>query len=152
MAKVIDKPTKDTSAADQAADELEILNPDVTLPILGERITVREYSHLEQLQLKTRAAPLCAALAQLISASADVHFEEIEEVFEDFEPSVNFLISQSIGKPEDYRGSLPGSLADELTITWWMVNRSFFIKGARRVLRALEKQQNPSAGQPSTPA
>ena len=150
MAEIVPKPETTPSAADQAAEELQILNPDAVLQILGETITVREYSHVEQLALKPRVANLSSALAALISASDDTHYEEIEALFEDYEPDVSYLISQSIDKPESYRNGLPGSMADQITVTWWVVNRGFFIKSARRVLRALEKQQNQSAGQTST--
>lgn len=111
--------------------ELEILFPDRQINIGGKNITVRELRFAEQLRWQSILNKIAESFDGVdvenvnffenALAILGFHAEELLEI-------VAFCCEQS----KEWIESLPASQGEELLITWWTVNNSFFV---RRLLR-----------------
>lgn len=130
MATKIDQ-SKITQTANQESSDLEILFPDREIVIAGKVLNVRELRFAEQLKWQPILNELAETLEEVnmddvnfidhVLARLGLHIDKLLDV-------VAFCCDQ----PRDWIESLPASSGEELIITWWTVNSSFF---ARRLLR-----------------
>lgn len=147
MAKRVQQQEQPTSSAADAALDLATIFPESTISINGENITVNEYPFVTWVGLKQHHHQFIAQLTQLV-ADADDHLlvDDLLEFFEDHFTDMCSLISDSIHKPWEWLDTLQDSDMQQLVLTWWQVNKHFFLRAIGRNLR---KQNKPSAGQTS---
>lgn len=140
-----------TSAAPKGAagaNDLSILHPDQTMEIAGQTLSVREYRHVEGLQLRARYKPFFEALYALFNVEgASPGFDEIAELMVEHEDAMLGLVSASAGVPREWIKQLDDQDGDALMLAWWAVNSPFFIRWVlRRAAQAGLRKALPSAG------
>lgn len=149
MAERVEPTHPEPSAAEQAAEDLSVMFPDSSITIAGETVIVTEYPFLQWLELKPLHTEFLASLAELVGHSdSGIELDELMEFFEDQFEHVQALIAASIDRPLEFFKPLKEAVINELVITWWHVNKNFFLKSVRRTLRKQNKVL--SAGQTST--
>lgn len=149
MAERVSPTSQDTSAAEQAAEDLTVLFPDQTIKLLGEAISVTEYPFMKWLELKPICIEMNQQFADFISAEKDVDVDEILECFENHFEIMQTLLCESIHKPVEFLKKLPDAEMQLLLLTWWGINKHFFLKSAHRIVR---KTKTQSDGQTSSSA
>lgn len=150
MAEKVVQPTisQDSSAA-KAAEDLNILMPNKTIPIGGENIEVKEYPFMVWLKLKPRCHGLVEDLAEFLDREDDILTDELLEFFENHFQFMTTLLCESIHQPVEFLEQLSDEEMNLLLMTWWVVNKHFFLKSANRLLRAKALKDQPSDGQTS---
>jgi hypothetical protein len=149
MAQRVEANSPETSAAEQAAEDLAVMFPDSSITIAGEAIIVTEYPFLQWLQLKPLHSEFLDDLAELVGHSEEgITTDELMEFFEDQFEHVQALIAASIDRPLAFFKPLKSDEVDTLMLTWWHVNKNFFLKSVHRARRKQNKVL--SAGQTST--
>lgn len=123
----VGKVRKRKSAADQAADELQALDPTVTVSVKGEEVTVREYGFFQKSRVAHRGKAFIAAL-QGIVCDGDVEdvWDEIWTLFGDHEDFVRYAIAEAVGKPVSWVCSLADDEIEPLAYLWFGVAGRFF--------------------------
>jgi len=149
MAERVNSTSQDTSAAEQAAEDLTVLFPDQTIQLLGEAISVTEYPFIKWLELKPICIEMNQQFADFISAERDVDVDEILECFENHFEVMQTLLCESIHKPVEFLKRLSDAEMQLLLLTWWGVNKHFLLKSAHRIVR---KNKTQSDGQTSSSA
>lgn len=153
MAKKIDQATK--PAKDATGDELEILVPERDIEIAGVAITVREYSFIEGLKLRSKMQPLIDALYKSITATAMPELEDIIIILSEQNELVVELVAQSANVAVSWIEELGQEDGYRLMLTWWAVNGPFFVSTAvQRVhaamaVKARQLQSKAQAGHKS---
>jgi hypothetical protein len=134
------KPAKSPAAA--PANELEVLHPERILVVGGERVTMREYGHVEWLRLLPTAAPLVDAIAALLEADRDPSYEEALDIVARHIDRVLPLVLQACGMTAEAFDKLKPDDGELLLMTWWGCNGRFFVQRAinRVVVRSQERQ------------
>ncbi|RKS87136.1 hypothetical protein DES39_0351 [Orbus hercynius] len=111
--------------------ELSILFPDSRMTISGRDIVVRELRFAEQLRWQATLNDIARSFDEM-----NVHninfFEEGLTVLGNHADKLLDIVAFCCDQPRDWIESLPASQGEELLITWWTVNNSFFV---RRLLR-----------------
>lgn len=146
--RVEEQLSQDTSAAEQAAEDLNVLFPNQTIPIGGKYILVQEYPFVKWLELK----PQCLPIIEVLSTFADqeqIFIDDLIECFEDHFDLMKMLYSESIQQPIEFLAQLKADEMELLMFTWWAVNKHFFLKSVARLLR---KKIKLSDGQTSSNA
>lgn len=142
MAERVEPSSHESSAAEQAAEDLNVLFPHQTIPIGGKDILVQEYPFMQWLELKLLHTEFLDELAELVGHSDDgIEIDELMEFFEDRFKHVQALIAASIDRPLEFFKMLKSDEVDSLVLTWWHVNKNFFLKSVRRKLRKQNKAQ-----------
>lgn len=142
MAERIKPTSREPSAAEQAAEDLTVMFPDSSITIAGEAIVVTEYPFLQWLELKPLHAEFLDEFAELVGQSDQgIDVDELMEFFEDQFQHVQALIAASIDRPLEFFSSLKSSEVEVLTLTWWNVNKHFFLRSVHRKLRKQNKAQ-----------
>lgn len=153
MAKKIDRAAKPVK--DESANELEILVPERDIEIAGTAITVREYSFIEGLKLRSKMQPLIDALYKSITATAMPELEDIIIILSEQNELIVELVAQSAGVEIDWIEELGQEDGYRLMLTWWAVNGPFFVSTAvQRVhaalaVKARQAQSKVQAGRAS---
>lgn len=140
--------SQDTSAAENAAEDLSVLFPDHTIIIADQSIRVTEYPFIKWLELKPLCSGLIAELAML-SGQDQIEVDEIFECFENHFDVMKTLFCESIHKDISFLSKLSDTDIQMLMLTWWGVNKHFFLRSAKRILRKTNQQ---SDGQTSSSA
>ena len=149
MAERVKPTATEPSAAEQAAEDLTVMFPDSTVSIAGESITVSEYPFMQWLQLKPAHLPFLEELAELVGHAAEgVVMDDLMEFFENQFQHVQALLAASTNKPEEFFNGLLAHDIELLMMTWWSVNKHFFLRSVHRTLRKQSKA--PSDGQTSS--
>ncbi len=148
--RVDEQPSQDTSAAEKAAEDLTVLLPDQTIELLGKKIIVTEYTFMQWLELKPLCTEITQQFADFINAEKDVDADDILECFENNFKVMQTLLCVSISASLDFLKRLKDADMQALLLTWWGVNKHFFLRSAHRMVRAQIKQQ--SDGQTSSSA
>ena len=134
------------------AKDLEILQPDVTLEIQGETVTVREFTFLEGIQLVDTVKPVVEDLAAYMLGGVDLDDEVslgiLSEIMARRTGEMLKLMSQATGKSEDWITALPDADGQLLLLTFWQVNSHFFVR--RLVMRTIAHQPETSASEKSS--
>ncbi|MCO1335467.1 hypothetical protein MO867_14100 [Microbulbifer sp. OS29] len=150
MAKKLEK--KETA---ESQDDLEILHPERTLNIAGEKITVREYGFVEGLRLRSLSAPFLKALHQVMSSSQELSLEAVLDIIADHHEITLQLMAVAIDREVEWLHSLNDTEGNLLMMTWWAVTGPFFLRSVqqRRIaeLVADRAQKTAPAGETSTP-
>lgn len=147
MVKKVDNPNQPNESAAQAAEDLEVLFPDQNITLQGQDITVTEYPFMTWLALKPSCTDIIQQFAEFISAEKDVDLDEILECFENHFEIMRTLLCESIHKPVEFLKRLSDAEMQLLLLTWWGVNKHFFLKSAHRIVR---KTKTQSDGQTSS--
>jgi hypothetical protein len=116
-------------------NELEILHPERTVVLAGQRVTVREYGHVEWLRLLAVAAPLVDAIAAQLEAGGTPAYEEALAIVAQHIDGMAPLVCQACGMEAEAFERLNPDDGELLLMTWWGVNGRFFVQ------RALTKVQ-----------
>ncbi len=115
-------------------DDLAVLFPDVQLRIGGQEITVRELRFAQQIQFNAELA----ALADELSQAANVYeaspraINTLLDVLINHWPNLKQLVAASVEQDVAWIEALNGDEGEALLMTWWTVNRGFFV---RRLMR-----------------
>lgn len=141
--------TPATSAAKEAADELAIMKPDVTLPIDGVPVTFREYEFFEGLEVAHRLSGFIDDMARTIGS--DLRYDRVRRLFGVHREQVIPAAAQSAGVEPAWVAGLKGNSAELFLSTWFGVNAGFFVHEAVVSLREANLRRAP-AGEPSSPA
>ncbi|MFU8924897.1 DUF6631 family protein [Acinetobacter puyangensis] len=140
------KPPQDPAA--QAAEDLATIFPETTITIAGETITVNEYTFMKWVQLKSLHKDFIQALSELVAQSGEgVLVDDLFEFFEDHSTDLSSFLSDSIGKDWEWLEPLTDADMTVLLMSWWQVNKHFFLRAIHRNMRHQAKQ---SAGQTSS--
>ncbi len=141
MAERVKPESRESSAAEKAAEELTVIFPDASITIAGEKIIVAEYPFIQWLELKPLHTEFLDELAELVGHSEEgLLIDDIMEFFENqFLQHVRVLISASINKPTEFFKPLKSDEVEELTLSWWSVNKHFFLRSVQRTLRKQNK-------------
>lgn len=110
----------------QAEKDPEILFPDETLPIAGERVTVREFRFAEGLRAIALARPILAALREI--PEGDDNPELVDQVLADHLDAWLALIAMSTDKDVEWVKGLPDADGQSLAMAFWRVNGAFFMR------------------------
>ncbi|HET7300228.1 MAG TPA: DUF6631 family protein [Oleiagrimonas sp.] len=160
MARKVDPNAKPTPppAAEPDISDLAIIHPDMTLPIAGRSVTVREYRFTNGMRARAKGAPLIADLERLVASPevAEATTEDYLDLLATHADLVRELMLDSVeGIDADWMDSLDDADGTELLLAWWGVCGRFFI---RRVLAKMREQiakqflQAASAGATSSDA
>ena len=140
MAERVKTESRETSAAEKAAEDLAVMFPDSSLTIAGELIIVAEYPFMQWLELKPLHTEFLDELAELVGHSEEgILIDDLMEFFENQFQHVQALISASISKPKEFFKPLKSAEVDDLTLIWWEVNKHFFLRSVQRTLRKQNK-------------
>ena len=140
MAERVKTESRETSAAEKAAEDLTVIFPDASITIAGEKIIVTEYPFIQWLELKPLHTEFLDELAELVGHSEEgILIDDLMEFFENQFKHVQALISASINKPTEFFKPLKSAEVDELTLSWWNVNKHFFLRSVQRTLRKQNK-------------
>lgn len=124
---------------EQAVHDLSVLFPNQTVFIQGQNITVNEYPFVQWLQLRQQYSAFIDKFTALMSNQDDVLVDDVLMFFEDEFSDVQGLILASINQSSDFLNTVSASEMESLMLTWWQVNKHFFI---RSMVRAMRKNQN----------
>ena len=150
MAKIVKdtKKAKKESAA-QAAEDLNVIFPDLTITINGQPVSVLEYPFMTWLEIKSACGDLIEALAEFLGQQDNINADEILEFFENHFHEIQPLVLKSLNIPIQL-DQLSDTEMQNLLFAWWQVNKHFFLRSAFRLLRTMT--QTPSDGQTSSNA
>lgn len=133
------------TAAEQSAEELNILFPNQKIKIGDEELEVKEYTLIQQLQYRAKFMPFIATLRDTLSATqanGEFDVDAVLDCIGAHYADVLELVALSVGKPTEYVQSLTGEEAETLLLVWWTVNADFFTRQAVRPLLEKLAQQN----------
>ncbi len=158
MARKVEKselPGRPKPAAERPENELEILHPDREIVLGGRKVTVREYRHLEWLQLLPQAEPMVAALAAQLEAAGESNYEQAFEVLAANAEALLPLVAKAANLTVEEAEALPPDDGELLLMSWWGANGRFFVRRAlnRVSVRRTEARAREAvrAGASSTP-
>ncbi|WP_049044396.1 DUF6631 family protein [Acinetobacter bereziniae] len=152
MAERYQQPSQENSAA-QAAEDLAVLFPDQIITLQGQAITVTEYPFMTWLALKPLCTEIIQQFANFMQDDQEVFIDDFLECFENNFDIIQKLLSESIHQPISFLEPLLKDEMDNLLLTWWGVNKHFFLQGANRIVRKIKTTtQQQSDGQTSSSA
>lgn len=129
----------DQSSSPEADDSLEVLNPDITVRVAGQDVTVREYRYFEGLRVAALAKPFLDALYAAFSRTDGApDADDIASLIAEHEGIVMQMVAVSSGLTEQQLRALGQADGDVLTFAWWRANSAFF---TQRVLRRALQQR-----------
>ncbi len=147
--------------AESEENELEILMPDQTLTLgTGDTVTVHEYRFMEGLQVDALAGAMIKRLQDLFLAAEDAphtfRLQDLAAVFGEQPKIMAALIALACSRDQSWVESLSDQDGQLLMLTWWNVNRSFFVRrlvtelGARRALHQAGAASSPDSSATAT--
>lgn len=116
-----------------------------------QRITVREFSFAESLRATAIAGDILTELAQLFTApdADDRGYEDMAGIFARHESKYLALVALATDLSAEQIAELPGAVGDQLSLTFWIVNKGFFTR--RLALRVMHRRA-PAAAETSDSA
>lgn len=123
----------------QQTNEAAVLFPDMELSIKDELITVREFSFLQGIKTQAIAAPFIKGLSAFFDDENEATFEKMQAVFSVHIEALIELMAISTGKSEQWISELNDTDGQALLMTFWSVNKAFFIN--RLLLKGMQAQQ-----------
>lgn len=120
---------------EQAVHDLSVLFPNQTVFIQGQNITVNEYPFVQWLQLRQQYSAFIDKFTALMSNQDDVLVDDVLMFFEDEFADVEGLILASINQSSDFLSKVSAGEMEALMLTWWQVNKHFFIRSMVRIMR-----------------
>jgi hypothetical protein len=151
---------KKPPAAPAGADDLAVLNPDVSFTVAGRKVTVREYGFIEGLQLRPLMAPFVADLGRILGGEGECLVEDVLDALGQHIDLVRHAMARSISaadateeqiaEADKWLASLGDAAGDVVIKTWWGVCGFFFVRQV--VSRSGERARHKAfAGATSTP-
>lgn len=134
---------------EQSAQDLTVLFPNHQIFVSGKQLTVREYTFVEWLQLRQQYAVFISKFTTLMTDNDDVLVDDVLAFFEDEFDDLQGLMASSIQQPIEFLHAMSSSEMESLMLTWWQVNKHFFMKSMVRAMRKNAKTETmpQSAGQ-----
>ena len=123
-------------------NDFEVLFPDGEVAIQGEKITVKEYSFIQGLQVDRFAKHLMSGLLALFSGETEddaFEYSALAAVFAADPEAMLRLLALATGKKAKWIATLPDEEGQRLLMTWWAVNKDFFVR--RLITAALIRQK-----------
>lgn len=142
--------TKPQAAAKAPAgtDDLAVLHPEISVPIGGETIIVREYGLVEGLKVRALLAPFTADLRILFDQGPFLT-EDVIDLFGRHVDIIMEAVAIAVGKPVSWVRALGPDDGNLLLMAWWGVQGPFFVR--QIFSRQAEKLRMAAlAGQTST--
>ncbi|VFR34609.1 Phage protein [plant metagenome] len=150
--------SRKAKATKDAPSDLDVLHPERTVVVAGQRLTVREYGNIEWLRALPAAEPLVEAIAALLASNEAPDYEAALMAIATHTDALLPLVAQAVDVTLDFLATLDPDETEILVMTWWGVNGRFFVRrAANRVMVRLQEQQRaaPLGGarstQPSSP-
>jgi hypothetical protein len=109
-------------------NESEILFPDKTLTIGGEKLTVHEFKYLEGLKVAAIAQPLLADLLRLIQDESAMGLPALDRVIGDNSHVWIALLAMSIERTHEWVAELSDADGTLLSMTFWEINGPFLLR------------------------
>lgn len=150
-------PAASSSAAerDSAAEELAIMNPDITLTLGEESVVVSEYSFWDAMDVVYGEGRrfLDDVVAMLEAGNGDA-WEQVRSLIGRHRSYLLRAIARSVGRGQGWVEGLSSHDADALFSTWWAVNARFFLREATVVItgRLAAKRSAGPKSSPLSPA
>ncbi|WP_282271796.1 DUF6631 family protein, partial [Stenotrophomonas sp. PS02298] len=133
-------------AAPRGRGGTPILNPDITLPINGERVTVREYSFFEAMDVVYADRGFLDDCVVILAAPGQDPWEAVRALVGKHRTFLVGAIATSCERTPAWVMELPPKEQDRLFSTWWAVNGHFFLQEAALVLRSRNAAASRSTG------
>lgn len=131
--------------------ELATLIPDGVVNLSADRVTVRPYGFMEGMQMDVLCGPLITDLQALFvdrdEDAGDFSMAELSAVLGRHRDMVSEMIAAAVDRPLEWVRSLDDSDGQLLLLTWWAVNKDFFVR--RLVQKLAEQQAKVRGGQSS---
>ena len=149
-------------SAPAGADDLAVINPDVTDSIAGRTITMREYGHIEGLQLRPMMVDFTRSLEQLIveakEAKNELLFEDIFDIAGPHVNAVRFAMAQSMAPAGaqaspadvDWINGLNAQDGERAMEAWWTACGPFFLRRVTKRMGERSWRATRFGGQSST--
>ena len=139
------------SAADPAADALAVQNPDITLVVAGQSVTVREYTFWQAQDVVYRDRAFLDDCIALLSDNAVDLWVGVRGMAGRHAAYLQSAIAVATGRDVAWVQQLSPRDTDSVFTTWWSVNGHFFVGEATVVvLDRLARKVRKSAGTPSS--
>lgn len=138
----VGKVRKPKSAAVQAAEEAQALDPTAELDVGGETVTVREYGFFQKSRVAHRGRAFIADLNALVgNGEVEDVWDDVRTLFGPHEDFIRYAIAESIGKPVAWLDRLVDAEIEPLTYLWFGVAGRFFfneltLRARGRLLKA----------------
>jgi len=136
------------------SDPAPYLDPDETVRVGGEEVTVRAFRFAEGLKATPIARPFIADLRAIAAGASEGEDdpesppEAILDLIATHAEVMTELVAISTGKPADWVRALPDAEGMGLVMQFWAVNRGFFM--TRLLLAGAMAKEKPQAPQPSS--
>jgi len=139
------------SAVTTTADDLAVLNPDITLPLAGGEVTVREYGFWKAQEIIYQDRAFLDDCIHQLSSTAVDPWEGVRSLAGRHSAYLRLAIAVACERPVTWVESLSPRETDQVFSTWWAVNGHFFLHEATVVLRGrLARMVSRSPGRPSS--
>ncbi|MGA7437652.1 MAG: DUF6631 family protein [Luteibacter sp.] len=120
------RPAKTTAAA-AGTDDLAVLHPEITVPIKGEFIVVREYGLVEGLKVRYLLGPFNADLHALFDKGPFLT-DDVIDLFGAHVDLIMEAVAIAIDKPVAWVRGLDEENGNTLLMAWWGVQGPFFLR------------------------
>ncbi|MGE4459101.1 MAG: DUF6631 family protein [Stenotrophomonas sp.] len=127
-----------------------VLNPDISLSINGERVTVREYSFFEAMDVVYADRGFLDDCVVILAAPGQDPWEAVRALVGRHRTFLVSAIATSCDREIAWVIGLPPKEQDRLFSTWWAVNGHFFLQEAAVVLRSRNAAASRSTGTSSS--
>lgn len=123
-------------------NDADVLFPNIEVKIKNEVITVKEFSFIQGMKINAIAQPMIKDLSSFFT-DENADFSAMSSVFDAHAELLIHLMSISSTMPVEWFETLTDSEGQSLLMTFWSVNKSFFIN--RLLLKNMETQQQAQA-------
>jgi hypothetical protein len=135
-----------------ADNDLEILLPDITLQLQGKPVTVREYSFVQGLRVDAMAKPFFDDLSRIFLEGDPLKdSDRAELILDELQALMTQLLALSTGESAEWVEGLGDLDGQTLLMTWWTVNRDFFVRRLAKQ-QAARRAKEKLTGERSSPA
>lgn len=153
MARTVKKPAPVAAEpTSSAAADLSALQPDITHTIGGRKVTIREYTFFEGLEVADKAAGFIADMAAQC-ADGSMTYARVRRLFGKHQAAVVEVAAQAADVEPEWLKALSATDAELFMSTWFAVNSGFFMH--ELVVELQVQRHSPAAtsiGLASSPA
>jgi hypothetical protein len=139
-------------------NELETLIPEQEIEIAGLTITLHEYTFMEGMQVDAVAAPVIDGLSGIFldRPPGEDHFplSALAAVFGEHQEILVKMLAIASGMTKAWVRSLSDADGQLLLMTWWTVNKYFFVRRLVQEMAGLQAAQRAherSLGESASP-
>lgn len=117
-------------------DDLAIMFPPEFYVMVGnEKVVLREYGFIEEMELRPHSQPFINDLMVLIGG-AEVTIAAVDSLVVKHIQSVQVMIAASADKPVEWLRGLSKADGAKVYSAWWAANGPFFVRCATECLRS----------------